>query len=217
MISLHYHPGNASFTPHVLLRELGLPFRLQWVDRAQGAHKSAEYLKLNPNGQIPVLVDGDLVLYETVAIVLHLVDAHPQAGLAPAPGSAERAHFYKWLVWMTNTLQATLMLYFYPERWFAAGHAEAAAQLKAQAERKVGECLAQLNDLLAGHGGPWLMGERFGALDIFGFMLCRWTRGFAASRPAREYPHLGPWLQRVLQRPATQQAIEAEQLPAPWV
>ena len=62
MITLHYYPGNASLTPHMLLRELGVDFELQLVDRTQGEHKSPAYLKLNPNGLIPVLVDGDLVI-----------------------------------------------------------------------------------------------------------------------------------------------------------
>ncbi|MEO5770692.1 MAG: glutathione S-transferase N-terminal domain-containing protein, partial [Burkholderiaceae bacterium] len=92
MLHLHYHPGNASMTPHLLLRELGVEFALKLVDRSRNEQQSADYLKLNPNGLIPVLVDGDLVLYETAAIVLHLVDTHPAAGLAPAAiGSAERA------------------------------------------------------------------------------------------------------------------------------
>ena len=102
MIQLHYHPGNASMTPHLVLRELGVPFELKYVDRANAAHKSPEYLKLNPNGLIPVLVDGELVLYESAAIVLHLVDTHPAAGLAPALGTPERAQFYKWLVWVAG-------------------------------------------------------------------------------------------------------------------
>src|SRR5215212_7463023 len=71
MIQLYYYPGNASLAVHILLEELGVPFSLHLVDRANAAHKSPEYLKLNPNGSIPVLVDGDLVLYETVAICLH--------------------------------------------------------------------------------------------------------------------------------------------------
>ncbi len=216
MITLHYFPGNASFTPHVLLRELGLPFELQQVDRAANVHKSPAYLKLNPNGLIPVLVDGELVLYETAAIVLHLVDTHPAAGLAPAVGTAARAHFYKWLVWLTNTLQATLIHYFYPERMVDAGNAAGAAQVKAAAQRKVAGCLAQIDAQLAGHGGPWLLGAPFSAVDIYAFMLCRWTRGFD-DRPARDYPHIGPWLQRVLARPAVQQVFAAEQLPPPAV
>ena len=97
MIQLHYYPGNASLIPHLLLEELGLPFELQYVDRAQSAQKSPAYLKLNPNGLIPVLVDGPLVLYETAAICLHLADAHLNSGLVPAPGTPERAHAYKWL------------------------------------------------------------------------------------------------------------------------
>ena len=68
-------------TPHILLCELGEYFELVLVDRAGNAHKSPAYLRLNPNGLIPVLEDGDLVLYETAAIVLHLADTHPQAAL----------------------------------------------------------------------------------------------------------------------------------------
>jgi glutathione S-transferase len=216
MITLHYHPSNASFAPHVLLREIGVPFEMALVDRAHQAHKSPAYLKLNPNGLIPVLVDGDLVLYETAAICLHLADTHPQAGLAPAVGSPERAHFYKWLVWLTNSLQTSLIAYFYPERWVDAGNTDGAAQVKAHAQARIGTLLQQIDDQLAGHGGPWLLGERYSAVDPYAFMLCRWTRGFAAQ-PARSYAHIGPFLQRVLARPAVQQAIAVEQLPEPLV
>ena len=97
-MQLHYFPGNASMVPHILLEELGLPFQLLYVDRALDAQKSAAYLKLNPNGLIPVLVDGDLVLYETAAICLHLADGHPQAGLAPPQGSREQAQLYMRLI-----------------------------------------------------------------------------------------------------------------------
>lgn len=216
MITLHYFPGNASLTPHVLLREIGVPFALQLVDRAAGAHKSSAYLKLNPNGLIPVLVDGELVLYETAAIGLHLVDSYPQAGLAPAVGSAERAHFYKWLVWMTNTMQATLIHYFYPERLVDDGDAAAAAQVKKAAHAKVVAMLQQLDDQLASHGQPWLLGATYSLVDIYAFMLCRWTRGFA-SQPARDFPHLGPFLQRMLARPAVRKAIEVEGWTPPLV
>jgi len=216
MITLHYHPSNASFAPHVLLHELGLPFELALVDRAHNAHKSPAYLKLNPNGLIPVLVDGDLVLYETAAILMHLADRHAAAGLAPPLASDERAHYYKWMVWLSNTMQATLIHYFYPDRLVAAGNAEGAAQVKAAAEAKVGQCLVQLDAQLDAGRGPWLLGERYSAADPLALMLCRWTRGFA-SRPARDYPHLGPYLQRMLARPAVQRVYAAEKLPQPFV
>jgi glutathione S-transferase len=217
MITLHYFPSNASFAPHVLLRELGVPFELQLVDRTQGAHKAPAYLKLNPNGLIPVLVDGDLVMYETAAILLHLADTHLQAALAPALGSAERAHFYKWLFWLSNTMQATAITYFYPDRSVDEGNAAGAAQVKAHAQARLDAGLRQIDDLLASHGGPWLLGPGYSAADPLAFMLCRWTRGFAGSKPARDYPHIGPYLQRMLARPAVKQAIEFEKLPAPLV
>lgn len=216
MITLHYCPSNASFAPHILLNELGVPFDLQLVDRRHNAQHSAEYLALNPNGLIPVLVDGDLVLYETAAILLHLADTHPASRLVPALGSAARGDFYKWLFWLSNTVQATIIHYFYPHRLVDAGNADGAAQVKANAEAKLGLCMTQLDALLAGHGGPWLLGVDYSAADALAFTLMRWTRGFA-SRPARDYPQLGPYLQRMLARPAVQRAITAEQLPAPLV
>ena len=81
MYALYYFPGNASLLPHMMLREIGSPFELRLVDRAHNAQNSPEYLKLNPNGRIPVLIDGDLVLYETAAIALHLCDRHPETRL----------------------------------------------------------------------------------------------------------------------------------------
>jgi glutathione S-transferase len=173
MLHLHYYPSTASMVPHIVLEELAVPYQRVLVDRAVNAHKSPEYLKLNPNGLIPVLVqDGmaggagaPLVLYETAAIVLHLCDTHLGAGLAPPVGSAERAHFYKWLMWLTNTLQATLIVYFYPERWVAQGNAAGAAEVKAAAEAKIAGLLDQLDGELARHGQDWFMGAAYSALD----------------------------------------------------
>jgi glutathione S-transferase len=215
MIQLHYFPGNASFAPHVLLHEIGVPFELKLVDRTTGAHQRPDYLKLNPNGLIPVLVDGELVLYETAAICLHLADLHPAADLAPPLATAQRAHYYKWMAWLTNTLQAMLIHYFYPERLVDEGNTTGTAQVKAHAQQKIGAMLEQIDAQLARHGGPWLLGDSYRAVDPYVFMLCRWTRGFDA-RPARDYVHIGAYLQRVLQRPAVQRVFGAEALPPPY-
>jgi len=219
MLALHHYPGNASMIPHILLHELKLPFELKLVNRTQGAHKSPAYLKLNPNGLIPVLEDGPLVLYETAAICLHLVDTHPQARLAPPLGSAARAHFYKWLVWMSNALQASLISYFYPERWVDDGNEAGAAQVRNHAQARVGELLGHLDAQLAAHGQPWLLGSTYSALDPYAFVLCRWTRGFkgTAAKPARESAQLGPYLERMLARPAVQRVLADEGLAQPWV
>jgi glutathione S-transferase len=217
MIRLLYSPGNASMIPHIVLEELGVEYQRELVDRAAGAHKAPAFLKLNPNGQIPVLSDGELVLYETAAIVLHLCDTHAGAGLAPAVGGVERAHFYKWLMWLTNTLQATLMIYFYPERWVDDGNVGGANEVKLHAERKAAGLLDQLDDELARLGGPWFAGGDYGALDAYVFTLCRWTRNFANEAPARSRPHLGPYLERMLARPAVQRVLANEQLSPPFV
>ncbi len=224
MITLHYYPSNASMAPHIALEEIGCAYQRVLVDRTQGAHKTPEYLRLNPNGLIPVLTDSrfgaDFVLYETAAILLHLADTHPAANLAPALGAAERAHFYKWLMWFTNTLQAALIVYFYPERWVSEGNASGAQELKTQAQNKIGDMLDQINTQLASHGQDWFLGQHYSALDAYALMLCRWTRGFdaaAGSAPARTYGHIAPYLERVLARPAVQRVMAAEELAPPWV
>ncbi|OXI43584.1 glutathione S-transferase family protein [Burkholderia aenigmatica] len=214
-MKLFYYPSNASMAPHFVLEEIGQPFELEFVDRTHDQHKSPDYLALNPNGLIPVLIDGDLVLYEAAAICLHLADTHPEQRLAPELGMPERAQCYKWLMWLTNTLQTALLAYFYPERWVDVGNAAGAAQVKAHAEAKIAALLDQLDRQLETSGGPWLLGARYTVLDPYALMLCRWTRGFA--EPARQRPVLGGYLQRVLARPAIQRALQTEGLAQPWV
>ena len=215
-MQLHFYPSTASMVPHILLEEIGAPYERVLVDRAQNAHKTPAYLALNPNGLIPLFTDGELVLYETAAICLHLCDTHPQAGLAPALGGPQRAHFYKWLMWLTNTLQSTLLVYFYPERWVDAEHADAAAEVKRHAQARVGQLLDQVDAELARHSGPWLLGDRYSALDPYLFTLCRWTRGFSRAS-ARERQQLGLLLHRMLERPAVQRVLATEGLQAPFI
>ena len=108
-----------------------------------------------------------------------------------------------------------LLHYFYGDRLVDEGNTAAAAQVKSHAEAKVGGMLDQLDAQLASHGQAWLLGAAYSAVDPYVLMLGRWTRGFA--RPARSLPHLGPYLQRVLARPAVQRAFATEQLPPPLV
>jgi glutathione S-transferase len=214
-MQLHYYPSTAAMVPHIVLEELGARYERVLVDRTQNKHKEPAYLKLNPNGLMPVLTDGDLVLYETAAIVLHLCDTHPRARLAPELGTPARAHFYKWLMWLTNTVQATMIVYFYPERWVEEGNADGAAQVKAKAQAKIDGLVDQLDDLVRDNGGPWVLGKEYSALDAYVFTMCRWTRNFQ-GRKARDRAHLGPYLQRMADRPAVQRVFAAEKLSAPF-
>lgn len=208
MIELHYHPSDASLMPHIALEELGVPFKLSLVDRSRNAQKSPEYLKLNPNGLIPVLVDGDLVLYETPAILLHLADTHPQPALMPPLGTPERAHAYKWLVWLSNTLQATLVQYFYAERYVPP---QGVTDFRLRTEVRITTQLYQLEAQLKSSGGPWLLGDTYTAADCMAFVLCCWTRKLQC--PANSLPALNGYIHRMRQRPAVQRACATEQLP----
>jgi len=212
MYTLYYYPSNANLAPHMLLEEMGLPYRLALVDRDHNAHKAPDYLAMNPAGLIPVLIDGDMALPEAAAICLHLVDKHPDKGLAPPVGTPERSAFYRWLIYLTNTLQAELITYFYPER-LADGEAAAAA-IKQCAEQRVGGMLDILEAQLRKSGGPWLLGGRFSAVDPYLFMLCRWTRGM--RNPARNRPLLKAFVERMMARPAIQAAHDQEGLKPPY-
>jgi glutathione S-transferase len=211
MYTLYYYPGNASLFPHMLLREIGAPFELALVDRAQGAQNSADYLKLNPHGRIPVLVDGGTVLFETAAIALYLCDMHPEAGLAPPVGTQARAQFYKWMVYLTNTPQAEFRAWFYPEQHVAD---PALAETVKQAARVR---LDGMFDRIAADldGRDWLLDYGFSAVDLFLCMLVRWGRGM--PRPPRSIPALAAHAARVLARPAVQATFAAERIAAPFV
>ena len=204
-VALYYYPDNASTFPHMLLRELGIPFELRLVDRKQNAQNSADYLRLNPQGLIPVLIDGGLTLSETAAIALHLVDRHPECGLAPAVGTADRALFYKWMIHLTNTLQPEILVRAYPERHVA--DPVAVADVKATAYRRIGTILDRIEAALG--QGPYLLGARFSAADLFLAMLVRWTR--RDPTPSTSRPNLAAHLARVSARPAVDAALRFEQ------
>ena len=121
------------------------------------------------------------------------------------------------MIWLTNTLQSTLVVYYYPERWVDAGNAPGAQQVKRHAEERIRGLLDQIEAELARHGGQWLLGEHYTALDPYVFTLCRWTRDFEHTPPARDRQRLGRLLQRMLERPAVQRVLRNEGLTGPFV
>ncbi len=212
MYRLFYYPSNASLAPHILLREIGAPHELVLVDRKQNAQKQADYLALNPLGRIPVLADGDLVLFETAAICLHLADRHPEAGLAPAPGTAARSVFHKWLIYLTGTIQTDYLAFYYPERYTTDPSEAARAAVKAATEKRLNDWFDVIEAELAGNG-PWLLGETYSLLDPYLFLMTRWGRGM--SRPPKSLPAIGRHAAAVFARPAVKEAVAVEQLPDP--
>jgi len=211
MPQLHYYPSNASFLPHVMLREIGAPFELVLVDRTRNAQKSADYLRLNPNGLIPTLVDGELVIFETAAIALYLADKHPNAKLAPSIGSPLRGAYYKWMIHLSNAVQTGYRAWFYPHEFVADSAATDTA--KEAAGLKMMAAFDRIADQLG--DGPWLLGETFCAADLYLLMLTRWGRSL--PRPVRDIPELGAHAARVLARASVQDAFAAEGVAAPFV
>ncbi|SDI03520.1 glutathione S-transferase family protein [Bradyrhizobium ottawaense] len=206
MYQLHYFPANANAAPHMLLEELGAKYELLLVDRTKDAQKSKEYLKLNPNGRIPTLVDNSLVLSEAAAIVLHLVDQHGRAGLAPKVGTPERAKFYQWLTFLTNSLQEELMIWQYPER-LAGKNSTATEVVKRSAEARARSFLDVVEDHLKANG-PLFLGNKLSAIDFYLVMLCRWARPMA--RPPRSRFNIAKLLDKVTALPSVRRAYERE-------
>ena len=216
MFKLYHYPGTTSMVPHILLEELGEPFELVLVDRTLQEHKASEFTRLNPNGELPVLVENDFVLYETAAICSYLCDRFPESELAPQFGLRERARFNQWLSWLSGNIQPVMMLYFYPWRWVDIDNPVAASQIRLHAERKALVLLEVIEAELARHDAPWLMGTQYSAVDAYLFVISRWTRRFA-DKSARHFPYLSDFLHRMLQRPAVQRVLQTEQIEPPYI
>ena len=209
---LYYYPGNASMAPHMVLEDCGAPFKLHLLDRSQNAHKAPAYIALNPAGRIPALVQGDLVLFEAAAICLHIADQNPDSGLAPKLGTPERANFYKWLMFLTNTIQPETLTFHYSDRHTT--DPDGVAAVKAKAEERLNEWYDIVEAELSANG-PYLLGEEFSLADYYLTMVSRWGRGL--SRPPRELPNISRLQQLVLARPAARRALATEGLEAPFV
>lgn len=212
MYVLHYYPGNASMAPHMMLRQGGLPHRLELVDRSNNAQKAPAYLKLNPNGRIPTFQDGETVMYEAAAICLYLSEKHPELNLAPAPGTPLRPEFLKWLFWATNTLQPELLTYHYTEKHVT--NPDEIPGVKARSVERLAGMYSQLDQTLA-DGREWFLGQQTTLLDFYLFMLGRWGR--MLDNPPRDYPHLGPYLVRLTDLPVVSETLEVEGLKRPWI
>lgn len=212
MYRLFYYPSNASLAPHILLREIGAPHELVLVDRTRNAQKQADYLAMNPLGRIPTLVDGDLVLFETAAICLHLADRHPDAGLAPPVGTDARSVFHKWLAYLSTTIQTDYLAYYYPERYTTDPSDAARGAVKAATEKRLNDWFDVIEAELEARG-PWLLGDSYSLLDPYLFLMTRWGRGMA--RPPKTRAPIGAHAARVLARPAVAEAVAIEKLAQP--
>ena len=129
MITLYWSPGTAAMAPQACLEEAGADYEMVRVRRDGYTVIEPEgYLALQPEGRIPALRDGDLVLHEAAAICMHIADRFPDSGLLPPVGTAERAHAYRWLTYLTNTLQATYQMWYQTDRFIQGEAVRAGVQ-----------------------------------------------------------------------------------------
>jgi glutathione S-transferase len=209
LLRLHYRPGTAAMAPHAALAEIGLDYELALVELDAEERPPAPYLALNPWGTVPTLEDGELVLTESAAIMLHLADGHPEAGLAPALGTRERSELYRWLMFLTNTVQPSFLRWFYPERY--TSDVDGYDMVKAVAGEALRGQLDFLDAELADR--PWLVGEDRSAADLFLFMLTRWGRNLEPA--AWDRPHLRSHWTRLSERPGVRRMLEEQGLELP--
>lgn len=106
-MKLYEFPPTRSIRARWTLQELGVDFESVTVNLLQGQHKSPAFLAVSPAGKVPVLVDGDRVITESVAIVLYLAEKYPERGLMPSD-LGERADFYRWLLFAVTELEQPL-------------------------------------------------------------------------------------------------------------
>jgi GST-like protein len=133
-------------------------------------------LALNPLGQVPTLILPDgAVMTESAAIVLHVADLAPEAGLVPALDDPDRPRFLRWLVFLVSAVYPTFTYGDLPERWVPA---DAAPLLKESTNRHRESLWRQVEAEL--DPSPWLLGERFSALDLYVCAMSRW-------RPRRDW------------------------------
>ncbi|KZX01349.1 glutathione S-transferase family protein [Pseudoalteromonas luteoviolacea] len=203
MYTLFYYPRNASLAPHFVLEALDVPYQLELVDRKKHAHKSAQYLRLNPTGRIPTLVDDDFVLFESGAICLYLAEKHPESRLIPSEPKT-KGEFYQWLMYFTTTVQAELMIYFYPER-----HTQSALMyddiIKTQQSR-LGSMFEIINRHLAGKS--YVVNDKFTICDCYLFMLCIWADEL--NKPPLQFEHLASYLKSMAKHPVIKKVCETE-------
>jgi len=208
-LKLYFSPGACSFVPHCLLQVSGLAFEPLMVKLHKGEQHGDAYKAINPRGQVPVLLDGDQVITQILAIVLYLDQKFPEQHFLPKEPVA-RAHAIETLAWMNNTVHPTFTHIFMPQKF--SDQTEVQAALKVFNTQLYRGLLDELDALvkISLATQAWLSGDRLGPLDAYALTLTRW--GTIAGIEPETYPALWAHVQKIASDQAVSQVIERERL-----
>lgn len=156
-IVLYYNPMSRARIVHWMLEELGVPYEMRLIDLEKGEHRKPEYLAVNPMGKIPAIVHRGTVVTETAAICAYLADAFPQAGLAPAFDDPRRGTYLRWLFFGAGCVEPALL-----DRMLSRPPVERRAMVGYGTYEDTVNTLER-----AVTPGPWILGERFSAADVY--------------------------------------------------
>jgi glutathione S-transferase len=205
VITLYGIADSRAFRCLWMLEELGCEYRHVPTDFTTGC-KTPEFLRLNPNGRIPCLVDGDLVLFESLAINLYLARRH-SSPLWPS-GIADEARLYQWTLWATNELDPHLSTLARQSRIPEDARDPVVIDVARAA-------LAAPFRVLDAHlsSAPYLLGAEASLADINVASVA--TTALVARYDLRPAAHVDAWLKRCLTRPAARRAIALALAPEP--
>jgi glutathione S-transferase len=167
MYRLYGALGTGSGAVEAALAEAGADYEVVTTNTKEGAHLTEEFRRINPRQQVPALElpDGTVVT-ETAALLMHIADAFPDAGLAPKPGTSARALHDRWLVFMAVNIYEGELRHYYPDRY-----SDDAASVAQRAVDYVERNYGILEEAIV---GPFLLGDRMTMADIFLWTLSSW-------------------------------------------
>jgi glutathione S-transferase len=210
MLKLYFAPGACSFVPHAALETIkaatGVDFEPVLVKLHKGEHTTPEYLAINPNAQVPVLLVDGKPLTQIVAICEYLDRQYPQGGLLPADPWA-RAQAMSMLAWMNNTVHPTFTHIFRPGH-FADGEA-AQAELKRFNTARFAQYLGRIQGHIA-QAQPYLFGDKVSFPDLYTIVFWRWG-GIAGIDP-NTLPVYRTYVEKLAALPTVAAAIERERI-----
>lgn len=171
MYTLYARNGAGSLAVEALLAACGADYKVIVLNRKPDGSFEDFFHAINPKAEVPTLVlpDGS-VMTESAAMMIHICEQYPAAGLAPAPGAPGRAQFLRWQVYLAAALYGSDLRLFYPHRFTT--DAAGAEGVKARAAETMMQEFAIYADALG--EGTFMLG-RLSALDIYAAMLCSWA------------------------------------------